>query len=123
MIIIYNTDSPFLFLFLVYYIRCDVSILVSKPAPYFETAWPSVPYEDTARRQFLEDVFYTPLKKKNGLCGIVVLGEDRDEILSIDAEPKLSATHDDTGKDFPWKVEAAETCCAAASTLVLCTIS
>mmetsp|Transcript_19695 Transcript_19695/g.48993 ORF Transcript_19695/g.48993 Transcript_19695/m.48993 type:complete len:207 (-) Transcript_19695:77-697(-) len=85
--------------------------------------WPSVPYEDTARRQFLEDVFYTPLKKKNGLCGIVVLGEDRDEILSIDAEPKLSATHDDTGKDFPWKVEAAETCCAAASTLVLCTIS
>jgi len=78
--------------------------------------WPSVPYEDTARRKFLEEIFYTPLKKKNGISGIVVLGEDRDEILSVDAEPKLSATHDDTGKDFPWRMEAAETCCA-------CTIS
>jgi len=84
--------------------------------------WPSVPYGETTARKTLEEIFHKKLKKPNGGASVVVLGEDREEILSVDAEPKLSATHDDTGKDFPWRVEAAETCCASASALAFCTI-
>lgn len=86
-------------------------------------AWPSVPYAETKARKALEDTFHTPLKKKNGLCSITVLDGDHETVLSVDAEPKLAATHDDTGGDFPWKYEAAETCCAAGAVVFFCTIS
>lgn len=91
------------------------------------TAWPSIPNENTTARQLLIDTFYTKLKKKYDAAAIVVLDEDHETILCIDAEPKLSATHDDTGKDFPWKVSAGENArgvgAAVAFTLCACTIS
>lgn len=87
--------------------------------------WPCVPYSETTARKTLEEKFHKPLKKKNGLCSIAVLDEDHETVLNVDAEPKLSATHDDSGKQFPWETKATETCCAIGigAALLGCTIS
>lgn len=101
--------------------------LVDSFLHFLRTAWPSIPNENTTARQLLIDTFYTKLKKKYDAAAIVVLDEDHEKILCIDAEPKLSATHDDTGKDFPWKVSVGENAlgvgAAVAFPLWACTIS
>lgn len=85
--------------------------------------WPSVPYSNITARKLLETTFHTPLKKPYGGASIIVLAEDHQQFLTRDAEPKLRTTHDDTGKDFPWKVGAAENAVGAGAALCLCTIS
>ena len=101
--------------------------LVDSFLHFLHAAWPSIPNENTTARQLLIDTFYTKLKKKYDAAAIVVLDEDHETILCIDAEPKLSATHDDTGKDFPWKVSAGENALGVGAAVILplcaCTIS
>ena len=53
---------------------------------------------------------------------MAVLAEDHETIINPDAETYLRNTHDDTGKDFPWKATAAENLCAGALSLCMCTI-
>lgn len=84
--------------------------------------WPCVPYKNVNARQRLEEIFYTPLKKKHGICSLAVLDADHTTILNIDGEPKLAATHDDTGFEFPWAYSNGETAAAVAAGTCLCTI-
>jgi hypothetical protein len=70
----------------------------------------------------LEARFHTPLKKKYGICSVVVLDSDHVTVINPDAEADIQKTHCDTGKDFPWKPAVAMNLCEAASMMVFCTI-
>lgn len=73
-------------------------------------------------RSQLEAMYYTPLKKKNNACAIVILGQDHISVISQDSEAAVGRTHCDTGKDFPWQATLADNCCTGALALLLCTI-
>ena len=89
----------------------------------YTVAWPCIAYDEHAAiRETLTQVYQTHLKKKHGMCSIVVLDSDHETPLNVDAESNINSTQNETGSDFPWKTSAAANCCAGAAALVLCSI-
>lgn len=87
--------------------------------------WPVLPWEDKNIGSQLIKALHTPLKKDTGYgqqASVVIVDSDHETFLNTDAEYYISKTHETTGAEFPFRVSAAENCCAVATATMMCTI-